>query len=241
VLSQRGVEVEVLLVDDCSDGPTREFIETLAATDDRIRTFFLQRNGGQAQARNIGAALARGRFVAFLDQDDEHEAGWYAHAVKLMLDHPVLGAVSGRATVIDLPERLGITGPDLRVTGLSYVFITNMVFRTSVFRASGGFPTEQLWRSKAAGEDGVFRMGFAQNWTAHQCDHPAVVHRAREGGATVFFLDRSVVQDGKVVMTRLEEIERNGQLPAAHAAHLQLAQRTAAEMRACTQLSPPAS
>jgi len=69
-LSQEGVQAEVLIVDDCSDGPTREFIEALAASDARIRSFSLSRNGGQGQARNIGAALARGRFLAFLDQDD---------------------------------------------------------------------------------------------------------------------------------------------------------------------------
>jgi len=231
-LSQEGVQVEVLIVDDCSDGPTREFIEALAAGDARIRSFSLSRNGGQGQARNIGAALARGRFLAFLDQDDEHAPGWYRQALMHLHAQPELAAVSGAARVVDIPARLGIAEDDLRVRNLSSVFVTNIVLRASVFRASGGFPTDNLWRGRAAGEDSAYRGGLARNWRAAESGHPALIHHAREEGATVYFLERSQVQAGQVVITRLDELEASGELPAAHEVFADRFRKTADEFRA---------
>lgn len=236
-LNQAGVNVEVILVDDVSDAPTREFISELASTDARISTFFLPCNGGQGRARNIGAALARGRLIAFMDQDDEHAQGWYRYAVEQLKANPGWGALSGHASVIDIPARLGIDENDLRIRGLSLVFITNMVFRKSVFLASGGFPTTEIWRSRIAGEDGAYRQGLAQSWRAMQCTQPALIHRAKEGGATVYFLDRSMVRNNQVVMTQLDEIVRDGRLHAAQREYWSKARDAALEVQSCLNLS----
>jgi hypothetical protein len=177
--------------------------------------------------------LAAGRFLAFLDQDDEHSPGWYREALGYLDQRPSLGALSGHATVTDIPARFGIDGTDLRIRGLSLVFVTNIVFRRSVFLASGGFPTSSLWRSPIAGEDGTYRVGLARNWNCVQCAREALIHRAREGGATVYFLDRSVVQHDKVVMTRLEEIETNGQLESAQREFWERARVSAQDVGAC--------
>jgi predicted SAM-dependent methyltransferase len=232
-LGQEGVDVEVILVDDLSDAATRELITSMAATDPRIRSFLLPANGGQGQARNIGAMLARSRFVTFLDQDDEHAPGWYRYALDQLGATPSVGAFAGRAEVIDIPARLGIDATDLRVRGLNEVFITNIVFRRSVFLASGGFPTQGLWRSRVAGEDGVFRRGLAHNWHGAQSTHPALVHRAKEGGATVYFLDRTKVVDGQVVIARPDEIEIDGTLNAAQEDFWRAATLSALEVRDC--------
>ena len=230
-LRQADVHVEVTLVDDCSDAETRAFIADLAATDPRIRTFYLPENGGQGRARNLGAALARGRYLAFMDQDDEHAPNWYRFAVGILDSSATLGALSGRACVIDIPSRFGIDETDVRIRGLSAVFTTNMLFRRSVFLASGGFPTSPLWRRKIAGEDGVYRQGFCRNWRAGQCDHPALVHRAKEGGATVHFLDRTSVEDNRVVMNEFDLVETDGTLEAARQEFYGRAAEAACEVR----------
>lgn len=232
-LGQQGVHVEVVLVDDRSDDATREFIDDLAKKDERIRTFFLPTNGGQGRARNLGAMLARGRYLAFLDQDDEHAPGWYQKARDHLDSHPSLGALSGHARVIDIPARLGIDESDLRIRGLSLVFVTNMVLRRSVFLASGGFPAGAVWRSRIAGEDGVYRQSLVENWNGAACGDEAVIHRAKEGGATVYFLDRSAVVDGRVVITRHDEIETNGVLQAAQDGFWRRGREIAAELRHC--------
>lgn len=64
-------EFEVMLVDDLStDDTTRMLLNSLPATDRRIRV--LQNPGprGAAGARNFGVEQARGQWIAFLDSDD---------------------------------------------------------------------------------------------------------------------------------------------------------------------------
>jgi glycosyltransferase involved in cell wall biosynthesis len=238
VLAQHNAHVEVILVDDYSNDETREFITQLTGRDDRIRSFFLPRNGGQSLARNIGAMLAQGRFLTFLDQDDEHAEGWYRDTVDHLLANPDVAALSGHAAVVDIPQRFGIDESDIRVRGLSLVFINNIVFRRSVFLASGGFPTSATWRNATAGEDGVYRLALFRHWQFVRCERPALIHRAKEGGATVYFLDRNEVRDGQVVAKEYHEIETNGELAAAQEAFLVRTSAIAEEIRRCIKPRP---
>jgi glycosyltransferase involved in cell wall biosynthesis len=59
--------MEVIVVDDNSDDETAA---VLARFGERIRTLRLPRSEGVAHARNQAVALARGRWLAFLDSDD---------------------------------------------------------------------------------------------------------------------------------------------------------------------------
>ena len=67
-LVQRADEVEVIVVDDASTDSTREVLER--EFDSRIRLLRLEHRRGPGGARNAGARLATGVFVAFLDSDD---------------------------------------------------------------------------------------------------------------------------------------------------------------------------
>ena len=67
-LSQRGVDVEVVVVDDGSDEDSRRALEELA--NGRVRVVRHEVRVGQARARNSGIAAARGEWIAFLDDDD---------------------------------------------------------------------------------------------------------------------------------------------------------------------------
>ena len=67
-LAQRVGEVEVIVVDDASTDATVARLEAEFGT--RIRLLRLEHRRGAGGARNAGARLARGEFVAFLDSDD---------------------------------------------------------------------------------------------------------------------------------------------------------------------------
>ncbi|HXV29155.1 MAG TPA: glycosyltransferase family 2 protein [Sinorhizobium sp.] len=67
-LSQEGVTVEVVVVDDCSTDRTAALVA--AIEDPRIRLIALERNRGPGGARNAGLDAARGAWVAVLDSDD---------------------------------------------------------------------------------------------------------------------------------------------------------------------------
>ena len=61
---------ECVVADDGSSDGTRELVESLAASDGRIRFLPFGRRTGPGAARNRGVAAATGSVVAFLDSDD---------------------------------------------------------------------------------------------------------------------------------------------------------------------------
>jgi len=64
-LSQQTVKnFEVIVIDDCSTDNTLKLIKQF-----HIRTFKLEKNCGQADARNIGASKAKADILVFLDSD----------------------------------------------------------------------------------------------------------------------------------------------------------------------------
>jgi glycosyltransferase involved in cell wall biosynthesis len=69
VLSQTTSDLELIVVDDASTDHTLQ--QVVAVGDPRLRVLQLERNSGCAAARNRGVENARGRWVAFLDADDE--------------------------------------------------------------------------------------------------------------------------------------------------------------------------
>lgn len=73
VLTQQGVDLELLVVD---DGSTDHTPELLAAVGDPRLRVLRQDNRGVSAARNLGIGAARGEFVTFLDSDDEALPGW---------------------------------------------------------------------------------------------------------------------------------------------------------------------
>jgi succinoglycan biosynthesis protein ExoO len=69
-LAQRGVDVEVLIVDDHSTDGSERLAQDLAAADARVAFHRTPRNSGPGGARNVALDHARGDWFAILDSDD---------------------------------------------------------------------------------------------------------------------------------------------------------------------------
>ena len=74
-LSQEGAQIEVIVIDDCSQDGTRDVARALQAQDERVKLIEKSVNGGISAARNDGLRLARGTWVTPLDADDSYEPG----------------------------------------------------------------------------------------------------------------------------------------------------------------------
>lgn len=71
MLMQGYKDLEIVLVDDCSKDNSAEIIAKYCEKYPNIVYHKQEKNGGAAVARNTALNLAKGRYVAFLDSDDQ--------------------------------------------------------------------------------------------------------------------------------------------------------------------------
>jgi glycosyltransferase involved in cell wall biosynthesis len=72
IFARREIEVEFLIVDDCSTDSTRQVVQRMQTEHgaEIIRYFCFEKNSGAQVARNLGISEARGDFLMFVDSDD---------------------------------------------------------------------------------------------------------------------------------------------------------------------------
>lgn len=86
-LAQRGVELEVIVVDDGSTDGTAGAVERICEQDKRVR-LIQQHQGGVARARNLAIAAAKGNYVAPLDADDLWHPEKLSQQLSLLRESP---------------------------------------------------------------------------------------------------------------------------------------------------------
>ncbi|TYL39511.1 glycosyl transferase family 2 [Natronococcus pandeyae] len=111
VLAQTVDTVEVVVVDDGSTDDTEDVLESY--DDERVRPIYHETNQGANVARNTGIEHARGKYVAFLDSDDE----WRAEKLEAQLD--VLEKRSSEWVAAYCDFTFELTSPVDRLRGLA--------------------------------------------------------------------------------------------------------------------------
>ena len=76
LVNQSYSRLEIILVDDGSPDRSGEMCDAWAEKDSRIRVIH-KKNGGAADARNVGITEAAGEYLTFVDSDDYIDAGMY--------------------------------------------------------------------------------------------------------------------------------------------------------------------
>lgn len=71
VLNQTFKNFELIIVDDGSSDNTKERVQELQKEDEIIKYLWQENSGTPAGALNAGIKIAKGKYVAFLDDDDE--------------------------------------------------------------------------------------------------------------------------------------------------------------------------
>lgn len=144
---QRGVDLEAVVVDDGSSDDTAAAVAALG--DRRLRLVRHETPQGVSAARNRGVAEARGRFVAFLDDDDLWSPDKLAAQLARMEQDRCLWAATGAVSIDDDLQVLAGEQPlppqrmvdDLSRYNAVPVGASAVVAEASLVEAVGGFDT----------------------------------------------------------------------------------------------------
>jgi glycosyltransferase involved in cell wall biosynthesis len=96
----RDLAVEIIVADNSRDANARAAVEAIAAQAPFPVIYVSEPHPGVANARNAGVAAARGRWVAFLDDDEEADPRWLAALVDVARkteSDAVFGPIEARA------------------------------------------------------------------------------------------------------------------------------------------------
>ena len=180
VLSQSGVRVRVLIIDDASKDDSAEVAADLARQDERVEVAVHEANRGHVATYNEGLAWMSGECALLLSADDLLLPGALRRAVTIMSDHPAVSLVHGRQILFsgDAPSGADLpVAADLRcevesgsnfirrvcAQAHNHVATPTAVVRTAVQRRVGGYRRElphtndmDMWlRLAAHGDVGI--------------------------------------------------------------------------------------
>ncbi len=105
-------EFEVLIIDDCSTDDTVSILSAYQAHHTNCTIILQQKNHRQGAARNRGLSIAKGKYIVFLDSDDEISGGILS-AIR-MAERESLEMVALKT------ERVSSGGSTIRSYDLSY-------------------------------------------------------------------------------------------------------------------------
>lgn len=153
VIYQSFREFEVIVIDDGSTDASTKIVESL--DDSRIR-LIRQDNGGPSTARNRGIKEAKGKYIAFLDADDEWlpdklemqrdllsanpELAWVCSAYRAIGRHRTKDVIHSQAGVLS-------NAVDAIIDGLS-IWTSTVVVRSDVFQDECLLFNNEVWTSE---------------------------------------------------------------------------------------------
>ncbi|MDJ0576032.1 MAG: glycosyltransferase [Xenococcaceae cyanobacterium MO_234.B1] len=144
VLAQDYDDYEIIVVDDGSRDNTKEVVTRYGG---RVN-YIYQENQGVAQARNRGLECAKGKYIAFLDQDDFFLPNKLSEQVAILEQDSSIGLVNSGWEIVDRQgTKLAAVEPWYNLPQLDLesfivwkpVFLGAMLFRRSWLDRCGNF------------------------------------------------------------------------------------------------------
>jgi glycosyltransferase involved in cell wall biosynthesis len=185
LLNQTYKNFEIIFINDASIDRSKEILEKVKS--DNIKVVHLKVNQGCATARNVGAKIAKGEYLAILDVDDYATSNRLDKQVKFLDDNPAYGLVG---SYVKLESAFGSTNVVKRP--LTYEHLKNMaswncpiantslMIRSKVFAEIGGYPD-----SFRHGED--YRLVVKAMQVSKVANLPEVLVIKREAGSGLTF------------------------------------------------------
>ncbi|MGB6298836.1 MAG: glycosyltransferase family A protein [Rivularia sp. (in: cyanobacteria)] len=186
VLAQTFTDFELLIIDDGSTDNTAEIANYYCQLDNRVK-LISQTNQGVSKTRNRGINIAKGKYIAFLDSDDQ----WLPNKLTTHIEHfnrsPNLGISFGRIEFMtsDSKPTNSFSHSRLFQITLEHLYYENLivtpsnaVIRRNIFDSIGGFDF-----SLSGTEDAelFFRIIF-KGWKVEGIDKVLIRYRTNQAG-----------------------------------------------------------
>ena len=151
----KSVSWEVLVVDNNSTDQTHKVVDAFCRRDPERFRYVVEAKRGKSYALNTGIANARGRVLAFVDDDVKVEATWLKNLASNLLENDEWAGAGGRTLPAQKFRRPHWLSNDLNNwAGIVFAYFdlgddpgelnrapygANMAFRKSIFEKHGGF------------------------------------------------------------------------------------------------------
>ncbi|NTW49114.1 MAG: glycosyltransferase [Chlorobiales bacterium] len=152
-------DYEVIVVSDGSKDGTAEFVRKMQKTHETL-VFIEQENQGPAAARNRGAREAKGKYLAYTDDDCEVAADWLENIIRTFETKTIVG-IQGRTTTYR-DQKTPLTHQIDNPNGHPALPTCNAAFRKESFDRINGFDcsfpfahnedADLAWRMKKIGD-----------------------------------------------------------------------------------------
>lgn len=215
-LGQTVAPGEVVVVD---DGSTDDTVEIVARFGDRVR-YVRQENQGVSAARNRGARVTTGEFIAFMDADDTWEPSKLEKQVALFERDPEIGLVhcgtrtfdseTGKTLATDLDGGEGWMADNLLLWNGSTIIGPGgtILVKREAFDKAGGFD-----EAMKVGEDWdlcyriarLYKVGFVREALVNYRNHRDNAHKnvaEMESGMRRFYEKAFAEADADVLKLR---------------------------------------
>ncbi len=187
VMAQQYTNFEIIVVD---DGSPNDLTKELCASYSKVRYHRIENSGGPSKPRNEGIHLAKGEYIAFLDDDDLWEQDKLTRQLSILqsqhetdLVHNCCRLISEEGFLLD--KIIGRPGDPKEKTGKVYLrmignwtlMTSSVLIRRSLVEKVGYFNEEM----PAAGEDLEYWARCSFRGDFYYLDEPLVRYRQHLG------------------------------------------------------------
>ncbi len=202
--AQTLADFECVIVDDCSTDDTRALLR--AITDPRFIVIESPENEGPVKARNRAFAVARGRYIAALDQDDLCAPDRFAQQVAYLDAHPDTVLLATAASLLEggaiRDARLPVVTSPRLIEWMLWI-LNPLVWSSMMIRGDAARQLEPFTRpERRYAEDFDLYHRLARLGRISRLDAPLLIYRSHSGGASQRYTETMYANAGAVLTER---------------------------------------